>query len=95
MKDWDPKKVVADNKISEDFVSELEDQLSKPHNMVPGINIRVVQNDNSAKDGPTLRKAVTAAAAGVNGRLVRFQRRHVTHRYVCVSFAECHRPSFG
>lgn len=66
---WDAQAVVASWHISEDFLPELEKQLRKPHNIVPGINIGVVQNDNSAKDGPSLRKAVTTAAMGVKGKV--------------------------
>lgn len=71
---WDATEVVKSGKISEHFLFELEKQLEKPHNMVPGINIRVVLENNGV-DGSILRKAVTTAATGVKGKVQWFQSR--------------------
>lgn len=62
---WDANDVVVSAKISESFLSELEKQLSKPDNLVEGINIRVVPDDGT-------RNNVTTAADGVNNG-VRFE----------------------
>lgn len=62
-------------KASEEFLSKLEQQLFESNNRAPGINIRVVLKDSSAKDARSLRTAVTTVAAEVKGMAVRVQRR--------------------